>query len=118
MESDDDIPTGFIEEPLRLEMEGELDHHALADFKPTLLAVLEADRSVTLDVTRAWGAGAAFAQFVCAAHRSFAARGRNLGVSGLGPEAAGILEALGFDAEAARRFGFDAFPPHPGAPRP
>lgn len=118
MESDEDTPTGFIEDGLCLEMEGELDHRALAEFKPTLLAVLEADRNATLDVSRAWGVGAAFAQFVCAAHRSFAAQGRSLRVSGLGPDAAQSLEALGFDDETARKFGFEAFPAQPGAPRP
>ncbi|KAF0234509.1 MAG: hypothetical protein FD177_701 [Desulfovibrionaceae bacterium] len=118
MESDEDTPTGFIEDALCLEMEGELDHSALGEFKPTLLAVLEADRSATLDVSRAWGAGAAFAQFVCAAHRSFAAQGRSLRVSGLGSDAAESLEAIGFDGETARQFGFDTFPAPPGAPRP
>jgi len=118
MQSDDDTPTGFIGDALRLEMEGELDHHALAEFKPTLLAVLEADRSATLDVSRAWGAGAAFAQFVCAAHRSFAAQGRSLRITGLGPDVAQSLEVLGLGSETARQFGFDAFPAQPGTPRP
>ncbi|MFP5220941.1 MAG: STAS domain-containing protein [Acidobacteriota bacterium] len=110
MESDEDNPTGFIEDALRLDMEGDLDHYALAEFKPTLMAVLEADRSAVLDVSRAWGAGAAFVQFVCAAHRSFAARGRSLRIAGLGREGAASLEALGLDAQTARRFGFEAFP--------
>jgi len=118
MNSDEDTPAGFIGNALRLDMEGELDHHALAEFKPTLLAVLEADRSVMLDLSRAWGVGAAFVQFACAAHRSFAAHGRSLRITGLAPDAAQSLEAIGFDSDTAGTYGFDAFPAQPGTPRP
>jgi len=88
--------TGVDEEPpMVVELSGETDAPALQKLKPEVLAALEAGKSVTLDVSRAGLPGAAFVQFVCAAHNSFENRGRTLRLSGVSTQARQRLDMLG-----------------------
>lgn len=109
MDSGTDTQAG-LQDFLLLEFKGELDHYALADLKPALLAALDDDRNVTLAVSPDRCFSAAFVQLVCAAHRSFAARGKTLRLSGLGPDARERLDALGFGAQTMSTCGVPRCP--------
>ncbi|MFZ5428210.1 MAG: Hpt domain-containing protein [Thermodesulfobacteriota bacterium] len=83
-------PDGII-----LELTGDLDAPALDKLKPEVLNALASGSSLTLDLGRAGLPGAAFVQFVCAAHLSFRDRGKTLALSGVSTEARKRLDALG-----------------------
>jgi len=92
-QEDAPLPAGIT-----LGLSGELDAHALEKLKPEVMDALESGKSLSLDLSRAGLPGAAFVQFVCAAHRSFLERGRTLSLRGVSAEARGRLDALGLGA--------------------
>lgn len=91
---------------LVIALEGEMHAGALEELKAAVLAAMQANTWLALDAARATGAGSAFAQFVCAAQRSLAARGGGLCVRNLPPEEAGRIARLGLGPDLAALFGF------------
>jgi two-component system chemotaxis sensor kinase CheA len=83
--------------PFLLALTGDLGPDDLTALKSGLLAALEAHPDVTLDLNAAAPVTTAFVQFFCAAHRSFAARGKTLRLAGKAPDISRRLASLGFD---------------------
>lgn len=97
-----------------LELGGSLDPDALTGIKQRVLEVLARGENATLDMSRAESPGTAFVQFVCAAVRSFAAKGLSLTLQAAPPGWPDLLSGLGFDSATAEACGLAGRPPATG----
>ena len=93
-----------------LEMEGEMDPEALRLLRAQVLALPLDGCEQVLDAARVSRVGAAFAQFVCAAHKYMAARSGSVRVGSLPASEAGRLTLLGAGDACATRCGLPACP--------
>jgi len=104
--------------PWRMNLEGDLEPQNLAELKAALLTALEAHQAVDLDVSRAGRMGPAFLQFVCAAHLTCRARGKELRVTGIAPAAREAIGSLGFGPDMATSCRVPSCPLNAGAHAP
>lgn len=85
----------------------------LGELKTELLRVLDLDVDALLDLSDTAEVDSAFIQFICAAHRSFHARGRTIALEPLGGEALALrLGRLGITPATASLCGVPACPLH------